>query len=314
MTGDDSRSRSDATEDGRPSAGNDRDSNLTDAASEAAERSSPIDDSVVLITGSLSGIGHATARAFRARGWRVWATSRDPADVADLEARGCRTAALDVTDGDQIRTVVDRLLAADGRIDCLVNNAGFGQAGAVEDVPDERVRAQFDVNVYGPLRLVRAVLPHMRAQRSGTIVNVSSIMGRVSYPTRGVYAGSKHALEGITDALRNEVAGFGVDVVLVEPGAVDTGFDDRLRRTDESIDRTAAYERAYAAIDRAQRRAGRFATDPADVADVIATAATATDPDHRYVVGLDARLVLLSRHLPTRLTDWLTRRLVSRIG
>jgi NAD(P)-dependent dehydrogenase (short-subunit alcohol dehydrogenase family) len=262
---------------------------------------------VALVTGCSSGIGRATAVAFDVAGWRVWATARDPADVEALAARGCRTAALDVTDAGAVTAVVEEVVETDGRIDCLVNNAGYGQAGVVEDVPHDRVLAQFDVNVFGCLRLIRAVLPRMREQGSGTIVNVSSVLGRVAYPTRGIYAGSKHAIEGVTDALRVEVAGLGIDAVVVEPGAVRTAFDERLFETEAAIDRSPAYARAYDRIGRAQRLASRFGSSPDDVARVVVRAATADRPRARYVVGFDARLVLWSRYLPTRLTDWLAR-------
>ena len=265
---------------------------------------------VVLVTGCSSGIGRATARRFRAAGWRVWATSRDPTDITDLADAGCRTAALDVTDGAQIERVVERAVERDGRIDCLVNNAGFGQAGAIEEVPVDRLRAQFDVNVFGPVRLVRAVLPQMRTAGGGTIVNVSSLVGRVTYPTRGAYAGSKHALEALSDTLRAEVGGFGVDVVLVEPGTVRTGFEDRLRETESVLDERPSYARLRQLIDGAQRLAERRGMPPIHVADVIYRAATADDPKRRYVVGWDARLAIVAdRVIPTRLTDWLYRTL-----
>ncbi|WP_232701954.1 SDR family oxidoreductase [Halobacterium wangiae] len=266
---------------------------------------------VVLTTGCSSGIGRATARRFLAAGWRVWATSRNPADVAELARESCRTAALDVTDAEQVDRVVDAVVERDDRIDCLVNNAGFGQAGAVEEVPVDRLRAQFEVNVFGPVRLVQAVLPHMRAAESGAIVNVSSLLGRVVYPTSGAYAGSKHALEALSDALRMEVAGFGVDVVLVEPGAVRTGFDDRLRETQGSVHERPVYERLRRVVDVAQRLSERTAVSPDRVADVVYEAAVSTDPEARYVVGWDARVaVLADRLLPARATEWLYERLV----
>jgi NAD(P)-dependent dehydrogenase (short-subunit alcohol dehydrogenase family) len=266
---------------------------------------------VVLITGCSSGIGRATAEKFQEAGWRVWATARNPDDVTALEEQGCETASLDVTAPEESQAVVDEIIETEGRLDCLVNNAGYGQAGAVEDVPHDRVHAQFDVNVYGPLRLIRAVLEHMRARETGTIINVTSVLGRVSYPTRGMYAGSKHALEGISDALRNEVAGLGIDVVVIEPGAVDTGFDDRVFQTESELDQTDAYRQAYDVIGAAQRLSSVGATPPESVAEQIVEAATADSPKPRYTVGLDARLLLLSEYLPTRVTDWLIQKVVS---
>lgn len=265
---------------------------------------------VVLITGCSSGIGRATAQRFLDAGWRVWATSRDPTDVTDLADAGCRTAALDVTDEEAIDAVVERVVARDGRIDCLVNNAGFGQAGAVEEIPLDRLRAQFEVNTFGPIRLAQAVLPHMREAGRGRIVNVSSMLGRVSYPTRGAYAGSKHALEALTDALRAETAGFGVDVVLIEPGAVNTGFEERLHETESALDEAESYERLRRLVDRAQRRSERRGMAPERVAEAIYRAATVDRPKPRYVVGWDARLAILAdRVIPARASDWLSRQL-----
>jgi len=263
----------------------------------------------VLITGCSSGIGRATARRFLDAGWRVWATSRDPIDVAGLADAGCRTAPLDVTVDEQVEDAVEAAVERDGRLDCLVNNAGFGQVGAVEEVPVDRRRAQFDVNVFGPVRLVQAALPHMRAAESGTVVNVSSLLGRVVYPTRGAYAGSKHALEAVSDALRMEVGGLGIDVVAVEPGAVSTGFDDRLRETRDATRDLPAYDRLRRVVDTAQRLSARTAMPPERVADTVYEAAASPAPDDRYVVGWDARLAILAdRLLPARATQWLYER------
>lgn len=263
---------------------------------------------VVLVTGCSSGIGRATARRFMDGGWRTWATARDPDDVTDLARDGCRTAALDVTDSSQIDDVVDTVVERDGRIDCLVNNAGFGQAGAIEEVPPDRLERQFDVNVFGPVRLVQAVLPHMRAAESGTVVNVSSLLGRVVYPTRGAYAGSKHALEAVSDALRAEVAGVGVDIVLVEPGAVRTNFESRLRDSKTALDERPVYGRLRRFVDTAQWLAERTGLPPERVAAVIYRAAATDGPKDRYVVGWDARLAIVAdRVVPTRATDWLYR-------
>lgn len=264
------------------------------------------DRPVVVITGCSSGIGRATARRFLQGGWRVWATARDPTDLEALERAGCRTAALDVTDGDQVDAVVSRVVDRDGRVDCLVNNAGYGQAGAVEEVPIEKVHAQFDVNVYGPLRLARAVLPHMREHGGGTIVNVSSMLGRISYPGRGIYAGSKHALEAITDALRVEVRQFGVNVVLIEPGVVRTGFEERLDESRRGIEQRLAYSRLNAIVDLAQRASKAVGISPERVASVIYDATVTADPQARYVVGFDARLAIWADVIvPTSIMEWL---------
>jgi NAD(P)-dependent dehydrogenase (short-subunit alcohol dehydrogenase family) len=181
----------------------------------------------------------------------------------------------------------------------------------VEDVPLRDVHRQFDVNVYGPHRLARAVLPHMREREDGTIVNLSSVNGRISHPMGGVYSGSKFALEAMSDALRAEVAGSGIDVVLIEPGPVDTDFWDRAV-AEEAVPeskRTPAYEQFYrAAEDAGAVGSGTpIAVDPGDVAGTILNAASCTDPAARYPVGTFARLALLGRFLPDRWLDGIYR-------
>ena len=258
----------------------------------------------VLITGCSSGIGDATARAFLDEEWDVYATARNLDDLAALEAADCVTAALDVTDDEAVRRVVDRVASESGRIDCLVNNAGCAYLGPIEDVPVEKVHRQFDVNVYGPHRLARAVLPHMREAESGTIVNVSSFVGRLAIPTAGVYSGSKFALEAMSDALRAEVAPFGVDVVLVEPGTVDTRFDRRSERMIDELGRTAAYDKHYRVLDDwfALGEGGRPGSVSSDaVAAVILNAASSTDPASRYPVGIHAQVGNVARFAP----DWI---------
>jgi NAD(P)-dependent dehydrogenase (short-subunit alcohol dehydrogenase family) len=278
-----------------------------------------------LITGTSSGVGRATAAHFLRREWTVYATARDTDDVADLDDAGCETAELDVTDDAAVERVVDRVIEETGRIDCLVNNAGYAQYGPSEHVPTAALHDQFDVNVYGPHRLTRAVLPHMRERETGTIVNVSSVQGRVAPAGAGAYAGSKHALEAMSDALRQELDEYGVDVVVVEPGPVRTNFDDRadaeLDRLDRSTDRLDAIARGddidspdeYAdlyeliADSNLLASGGDVGAHPSAVARVIGDAACSSDPDPRYAVGSTARLLMLARHLPDRWRDSATR-------
>lgn len=260
----------------------------------------------VLITGCSSGIGAATARKFVEEGWTVYATARDPDDLEALAEVGCETAPLDVTEPEQIQTVVDRMIDETGRIDALVNNAGYATYGALEDVPIADVHRLFDVNVCGPHRLIQAVLSHMREQGDGTIVNVSSVGGRLAYPLGSTYCGSKFALEGLSDALRAEVKSQGIDVVVIEPGFVETGF---LTRVDEEAvpqaKRTQAYEKFYRAIEDATLLGfnGPLADDPEDVAKAILNAASCTDPAPRYAVGTFARVLSLARFLPSQVRD-----------
>jgi NAD(P)-dependent dehydrogenase (short-subunit alcohol dehydrogenase family) len=178
----------------------------------------------VLITGCSSGIGEATARRLAAGGWTVYASARRPESIEHLRDAGCLTLALDVTDEDSMRAAVDEIERAEGAVGVLVNNAGYSQGGAIEQVPLEAVRRQFETNVYGPIALTQMVLPAMRSQRWGKIVNIGSMGGRLTFPGGGLYHATKYSLEAISDALRFEVKGFGVDVVLVEPGLIVTEF------------------------------------------------------------------------------------------
>ena len=263
-----------------------------------------------LITGCSSGIGRATAHAFNDEGWTVYATARNPADVQTLGEAGCELATLDVTDPDDVDRVVRRILDEEGAIDALVNNAGYGQFGPVEDVTTERVHEQFDVNVYGPHRLIRAALPAMRRERDGTIVNVSSVAGRVAFPGGGVYSGSKFALEAMSDALRNEVREFGVDVVVVQPGPVRTNFADRASREADpeaaaGIDRSGAYDDFYALFEDSQLVGGDGpgSVAPEVVAEEILNAASATKPPARVQPGTLAKASVLARLLPDAIRD-----------
>jgi NADP-dependent 3-hydroxy acid dehydrogenase YdfG len=178
----------------------------------------------VLITGCSSGIGEATARRMAAGSWTVYATARRLESIEHLKDAGCRTLALDVTDEASMRAAVDEVQRAEGAVGVLVNNAGYSQGGAIEQVPLEAVRAQFETNVFGLIALTQMVLPGMRAQRWGKVVNIGSMGGRLTFPGAGLYHATKYSLEAISDALRFEVKGFGVDVVLIEPGLIVTEF------------------------------------------------------------------------------------------
>jgi len=258
----------------------------------------------VVVTGCSSGIGLATAKALYQDGWEVYATARDPEIVQKLDDAGFEADRLDVTDASQARAVVDRAIEETGGIDCVVNNAGFAQLGPVEDVSTARVRRQFDVNVFGPHRLIRAALPHMRERGEGTIVNVSSAAGLVPFPGGGVYSGAEHALEAMTDALRAEVDGLGIDVVLVEPGPVRTAFADRAERELRGMEWTDDYGPFYDFYDDTQTIGGfGAAVEPEEVAATILYAATCVDPGPRYRVGTLAKVAGVARHLPTGVRD-----------
>ena len=261
----------------------------------------------VLITGCSSGIGRASALAFREEDWTVYATARNPADIESLGDRGCELATLDVTKDDDVDRVVDRVLDEQGRIDSLVNNAGYGLFGPVEDTSTDQLNQQLDVNVAGPHRLMKAVLPHMRREEDGTIINVSSLAGRVSFPGGGPYCGSKFALEAMSDALRSEVEPHGIDVVLIEPGPVESEFRNRAQSEVEETDRSNAYDAFYSIFEDTTLIAGDGpgAVSPDRVAADIVNAASATKPPARVPVGPIARYGSLARFLPDTIRDQL---------
>ncbi|MGO8906317.1 MAG: SDR family NAD(P)-dependent oxidoreductase [Solirubrobacteraceae bacterium] len=186
----------------------------------------PEPSKAVLITGCSSGIGRATALRLSGSGWTVYATARRPESIAELKDAGCHTLALDVTDEASMRAAVDQIEQAEGAVGVFINNAGYSQSGALETVPMDAIRRQFETNVFGPIRLTQLVLARMRGQRWGKIVNVGSMGGRLSYPGAGSYHASKYALEAISDALRFELHGFGIDVILLEPGLITTEFGE----------------------------------------------------------------------------------------
>jgi NAD(P)-dependent dehydrogenase (short-subunit alcohol dehydrogenase family) len=258
----------------------------------------------VLVTGCSSGIGAATAARLAGSGWTVYATARRPETLAALEAKGCRTLALDVVDDASRRAAVDAVVAEHGAVGVLVNNAGYSQSGAVESVPDERVRAQFDTNVFAPLALSRLVLPGMREQGWGKIVNVSSMGGRFTFPGGGIYHASKHALEALSDALRFEVRDFGVDVIVIEPGLIRTGFDSAVAR---ELGGATAVEGPYEEFNQAVGDAttgayergllARLGGPPEAVAEKIEAALEARRPRARYTVTASARVLLTLRAL-----------------
>lgn len=269
----------------------------------------------VLVTGCSSGIGAATARRLHRAGLPVYATARRVGDLADLAAEGITTLALDVTDEAAAQAAVKRVTDEHGAVGVLVNNAGYGVLGALENVSVQAVRAQFETNVFGALRLIQLALPGMREQRWGRIVNVSSILGRVAPPGSGAYEASKFALEGLGDALRLEVAKFGVRAVLIEPGPVRTRFTTSAVGTlTEDGEVYHDFHRRLAAWyddfnqPNAASPVGRFAVDADDVARVIERAVQARRPRARYPVGILARgLLSLRRMLPDTVLDGFVR-------
>ena len=265
---------------------------------------------VVLITGASSGIGFQAAGALAGAGHTVYAGARRVERMRPLRALGVTPVALDVTDQDACTAVVETIMGREGRIDVLVNNAGYGSFGAVEDVDLTEARRQIEVNVLGLAALTRAALPHMRARRSGTIINMSSMGGRLVTFMGGWYHATKYAVEALSDALRMEVADFGIDVVLIEPGGIRTDWGTIAADHLEDSARGGAYEKAAGRVAANMRRlyASRRMSDPQVVVRAIRGAVEARRPRSRYLVGLGAKpLVAAHALLPARLFDRIMR-------
>lgn len=266
----------------------------------------------VLITGCSTGIGHATAELLAREGWTVYATARKPETLKDLEAQGCRTLALDVTDEASMSAAVDAVVEAEGAVGVLVNNAGYSQSGAVESVPMEQVRRQFETNVFGLIRMCQLALPGMRAQGWGRIVNLSSMGGRLTFPGGGMYHATKYAVEAMSDALRFEVRGFGVKVIIVEPGLIVTSFGDTAAAaaSGQTDGPYADFNRAIAkATDEVYKGPlAKLGAGPEAVAKTISEALNAERPKTRYPVTASARVMMGQRRLmPDRAWDLLMR-------
>jgi NAD(P)-dependent dehydrogenase (short-subunit alcohol dehydrogenase family) len=250
-----------------------------------------------LVTGASSGIGKSTTELLLKEGAKVYAAARRVEKMRDLENRGATLIALDVTDEESARNAVERIVAEAGAVDILVNNAGYGSYGALEDVPLDEARRQFDVNIFGLARLTQLVLPGMREKGWGRVVNISSIGGKIYTPFGSWYHATKHALEGMTDALRLEVSRFGIDPIIVEPGGIATEWGGIAA---ENLKKTSG-QGAYAQL--ATRTADRMAemydggrlSGPEVIGKVIVKAVTARRPKTRYAAGSMSGLALFLR-------------------
>lgn len=267
---------------------------------------------VALVTGASSGIGHSTALLLARDGYRVFATVRSDAGEASLrlDAAGLpiEILRLQLEDEAGATRIVQEILGRVGRIDVLVNNAGYARLGAVEDLPREALRHQFEVNVFGAMQLCREVLPTMRARGSGRIVNVSSLAGKASIPLMGAYCASKFALEAFSDALRPEAKPFGIRVVLVEPGPVATNFNEIARKESQvTLQSPSVYRQAYERLQ--QEGPARHAATPEQVARVILRAVRSNHPRARFRVRIrESFLSGLLALIPRGAMDWATAR------
>lgn len=252
---------------------------------------------VILITGASSGIGRATAIRLQQTGNLVYAAARRIDRLQSLAKYGIRPLALDLTQPDTLDQAVTTIQQQTGRLDILINNAGYGAYGAIETVPIKTAKRQFEVNLFGTARLIQAVLPIMRAQHSGRIINVTSIAGKIYQPLGGWYVATKHALEGLSDTLRSEVEAFGIQVVIIEPGLIQTEWAKIADQNLQTNTTAAAYAPLAAKTDALLKLAYRWASDPNVIAAVMMKAVTSRHPRSRYAAGFGSHLTLASRRL-----------------
>ena len=255
----------------------------------------------VLITGCSTGIGRATAERLADDGYNVHATARQLESIEDLRQRGCKTHALDVTNESSMEAAVGEV-EDDGPLGALVNNAGYSQSGAIETIPMSSVRRQFETNVFGLIRMCQLVLPGMRGAGSGKIVNLSSMGGKITFPGGGIYHATKHAVEALSDALRFEVRGFGVDVVVIEPGLIVTDFGGTAAASVDEVEEHGPYAKFNGQVAKITAEAydgpmARLGAGPEAVAQKISRALSAGRPHTRYKVTASARMLMGTRRL-----------------
>jgi len=263
-------------------------------------RSAPAPEpGVVLITGASSGIGEAIALLLHQHGHVVYAGARRTDRMAALAEQGISTHALDVTDDASTAAMIQTIIDEQGRIDTLINNAGYGSYGSVEDVPISEGRSQFDVNLFGLARLTQLVIPHMRAAGRGRIINMASMGGHFGEPLGAWYHASKFAVEGFSDSLRLELHGFGIDVILIEPGAVKTEWSRISTDSAETYSGHTAYAGQVKSMQRLYSLADRFGAEPTVVADALLHAVEARRPKTRYVMPVLAKAIIAANTLLT---------------
>ena len=252
---------------------------------------------VALVTGASSGIGMETARLLNALGYIVYGAARRTEKMQELKQAGVKLLAMDVTDEAAMVHGVNEILQAEGRIDVLVNNAGYGSYGALEDVPLSEARYQFEVNIFGMARLTQMVLPYMRRQRSGRIINISSIGGKIGEPHGAWYHATKFAVEGLSDSLRMELKEFGIDVVIIEPGAIITEWASIARENMLRVSGNTDYKELTVKHANMFARADKAGSQPIVVARTIVRAITANRPKTRYATGGGAKIILFVRRI-----------------
>ncbi len=251
---------------------------------------------VALVTGASAGIGKSIVRQLLKDGWIVYGAARRVENMADIQSAGAKTLSLDVTDEASMVAAIQQLLSAEGRLDALVNNAGYGSYGAIEDVPITEARHQFEVNVFGLIRLTQLVLPTMRQARSGTIVNISSMGGRIWMPIGGWYHATKHAIEVLSDALRMETKPFGIKVVVVQPGAIESEWSGIAAQTLQETSQGSVYSAQVQPMAKILNNYSS-AAPPEVVAQAVSQAVNSRNPKRRYATPTDAKLLIFLRWL-----------------
>lgn len=261
---------------------------------------------VVLITGASAGMGKETVKLLLESGYIVYGAARRIEMMEDIRKQGAKILKMDMADEVSLEAGVDQIIKDEGRIDVLVNNAGFGSYGSVEDVPLSDAKYQLEINLFGLARLTQLVLPHMRGQRSGKIVNVTSIGGRIATPLGGWYHASKYAVEGLSDSLRLEVKQFGIDVILIEPGGIKTEWGGIATESMQKISGTTAYRQQVESAMKITKKANENNAEPIIIARLIKKAITVNKPKARYAAGYMAGMMLLMK-------KWLSDRMFDHI-
>lgn len=267
-------------------------------------------EKIVLITGASSGIGKASALLFLTKGYTVYATAPTIIAIIDLEVAGAKILQLDITDAENCRQVVNLIYKESERIDILVNNAGFGLYGAIEDVPITDARQQFEVNLFGLMQLTQMIIPKMRVNCEGRIINISSILGRITLPMGGWYHASKYALEGISDCLRQELRSFGVKVILINPGAIKSEWANIALSKAIEYSNNTAYATMTKQLENLLLKSRKIQGKAEKVAKVIVNASESRNPRIRYIVPTHAKLIcFLSKLINESSFDYFKRRL-----
>lgn len=252
---------------------------------------------VALVTGASTGIGKETAKVLAKNDYLVYAVARRVDKMQDLQKMGIKTAPLDVTNESEMIYLIDSIYRNEGRIDILVNNAGYGGYGAIEDMSMSEAKRQFEVNIFGAARLIQLVLPKMRENKFGKIVNISSIGGKFATPYGGWYHASKFALEGLSDSLRNEVSQFGIDVIVIEPGGVKSEWADIAIDNLIANSKKSAYKTSIDKFAKFLKNSTKNNSEPSVIANLILEGITAKRPKFRYVGGYNAKMAVAARKL-----------------